>query len=39
LGLKGSEEEIKEAFVGFDTNNSGLVDVEEFKTAILKESD
>jgi len=34
LGLKGSEAEIKDAFKGVDTNNSGLVDIDEFITAI-----
>merc|ERR1712176_1688838 len=34
LGLKGSEEEIAESFQGVDTNNSGLVDIDEFITAI-----
>merc|ERR1711972_1275527 len=29
--------EIKEAFAGVDTNNSGLVDLDEFKTAIRGE--
>merc|ERR1711972_741277 len=37
LGLKGTEEEIKEAFKGVDTNNSGLVDINEFCTAIRGE--
>merc|ERR1712053_30631 len=34
LGLKGSEDEIKESFKSVDTNNSGLVDIDEFISAI-----
>ena len=35
LRLKGSEEEeINESFKNVDTNNSGLVDIDEFITAI-----
>ena len=34
LGLKGSEDEIQDSFASVDTNNSGLVDIDEFKTAI-----
>merc|ERR1712062_103583 len=37
LGLKGSEDEINDAFKSVDTNNSGLVDIDEFKTAIKGE--
>merc|ERR1712004_880835 len=37
LGLKGTEEEITDAFKGVDTNNSGLVDINEFKDAIRGE--
>merc|ERR1711979_106829 len=37
LGLKGSEDEIKDAFKSVDTNNSGLVDITEFKKAIKGE--
>merc|ERR1712087_319947 len=37
LGLKGTETEIKNAFAGVDTNNSGLVDLNEFMTAIKSE--
>jgi Ca2+-binding EF-hand superfamily protein len=37
LGLKGTEMEIKEAFKSVDTNNSGLVDLAEFKEAIRGE--
>ena len=36
-GLKGSEREIAGAFEGVDTNNSGLVDLDEFKNAIKGE--
>ena len=31
LGLKGNSEEISDAFKGVDTNNSGLVDLQEFQ--------
>jgi hypothetical protein len=34
LGLKGSEEEIKQAFGDVDTNNSGMIDLDEFCKAI-----
>merc|ERR1712004_490639 len=34
LGLKGSEDEITDAFKGVDTNNSGQVDIDEFISAI-----
>eukprot|EP00492_Amphilonche_elongata_P002336 TRINITY_DN2594_c0_g1_i1.p1 TRINITY_DN2594_c0_g1~~TRINITY_DN2594_c0_g1_i1.p1 ORF type:complete len:305 (+),score=98.53 TRINITY_DN2594_c0_g1_i1:158-1072(+) len=34
LGLKGSEDEIKESFKSVDTNKSGLIDLKEFQTAI-----
>merc|ERR550519_234554 len=34
LGLKGTEDEIKESFKTVDTNNSGLIDLKEFQTAI-----
>merc|ERR1712038_1054370 len=37
LGLKGSEGEIQDAYKGVDTNNSGLIDLDEFKTAIKSE--
>jgi Ca2+-binding EF-hand superfamily protein len=37
LGLKGSEGEINDAYKGVDTNNSGLIDIDEFKTAIKGE--
>jgi Ca2+-binding EF-hand superfamily protein len=37
LGLKGTEDEIVEAFQGVDTNNSGLVDLQEFQKAIKGE--
>merc|ERR1712187_886840 len=37
LGLKGSEEEINDAFISVDKNNSGLIDLDEFKTAIKSE--
>merc|ERR1712048_1030572 len=37
LGLKGTEEEIKDAFKSVDKNNSGLIDLNEFKTAIKAE--
>ena len=34
LGLKGTENEIKEAFTEVDGNNSGKIDIDEFKNAI-----
>merc|ERR1712146_508891 len=34
LGLKGSEDEINDSFKSVDTNNSGLVDIDEFINAI-----
>ena len=34
LGLKGTEDEIKDAFIGVDTNGSGVIDPEEFMKAI-----
>jgi len=34
LGLKGSEDEIKDSFQSVDTNKSGLVDLDEFIAAI-----
>ena len=37
LGLKGSESEISNAFKSVDTDDSGLVDLEEFMTAIRNE--
>merc|ERR1712062_293140 len=37
LGLKGSEDEIKDAFKKVDTNNSNFIDLEEFVTAITSE--
>jgi Ca2+-binding EF-hand superfamily protein len=37
LGLKGSEDEIAEAFKSVDADNSGLVDLSEFKKAIKSE--
>merc|ERR1712142_202676 len=37
LGLKGEESEIQGAFQSVDTNRSGLVDINEFKTAIKSE--
>ena len=37
LGLKGSEDEIQDAFNGVDKNNSGLIDLDEFVTAIKSE--
>jgi hypothetical protein len=37
LGLKGDEDEIKDAFKSVDTNSSGLVDINEFKKAIKGE--
>merc|ERR1712037_787854 len=37
LGLKGSESEIADAFKAVDTNKSGLIDINEFKTAIKSE--
>merc|ERR1712025_324062 len=37
LELKGSEEEIRDAFKKVDSNNSDLVDLDEFKTAIKSE--
>lgn len=37
LGLKGSETEIKEAFGNVDNNNSGMIDIDEFKNAIKGE--
>jgi TPP-dependent 2-oxoacid decarboxylase len=35
--LKGSDEEIAEAYEGVDTDGSGVIDIEEFKTAIKGE--
>merc|ERR1712238_44134 len=37
LGLKGTEDEIKDTFGEVDTNNSGLIDLKEFITAIKGE--
>ena len=37
LGLKGSEQEVRDAFRGVDTNNSGFIDLGEFQTAIMSE--
>merc|ERR1711879_893184 len=37
LGLKGTSDEIDEAFKSVDTNNSGLVDLQEFQKAIKDE--
>jgi Ca2+-binding EF-hand superfamily protein len=37
LGLKGSEEEIKESFTKVDTDGSGLIDLNEFIEAIRGE--
>jgi hypothetical protein len=37
LGLKGSEAEIQDAFKDVDTNNSGLIDVNEFCKSIKGE--
>merc|ERR1712025_178324 len=37
LELKGSEEEIRDAFKKVDSNNSDLVDLDEFKEAIKSE--
>ena len=37
LGLKGSEDEINDAFKGVDANNSGLIDLQEFIKAIKSE--
>lgn len=37
LGLKGSEEEINDAFLSVDTNNSGEIDINEFMKAIKSE--
>jgi len=37
LGLKGTEEEINEAYEGVDTDGSGVIDINEFKTAIKGE--
>jgi len=34
LGLKGSQEELRDAFNTVDQDKSGLVDVHEFKTAV-----
>ena len=37
LGLKGSEREVAEAFTSVDKNNSGLIDIDEFKNTIKNE--
>eukprot|EP00492_Amphilonche_elongata_P001168 TRINITY_DN1704_c0_g1_i1.p1 TRINITY_DN1704_c0_g1~~TRINITY_DN1704_c0_g1_i1.p1 ORF type:complete len:192 (-),score=57.63 TRINITY_DN1704_c0_g1_i1:126-701(-) len=37
LGLKGSDDEIAEAFHSVDKNESGTIDANEFKTAIKSE--
>merc|ERR1712110_545869 len=37
LGLKGTEDEIKDTFGEVDTNSSGLIDLKEFITAIKGE--
>jgi len=37
LGLKGSEDEIAEAFRGVDVDDSGFVDMSEFMAAIKGE--
>merc|ERR1711953_597874 len=37
LGLKGEEDEINDAFKSVDSNNSGKIDPNEFKTAIKGE--
>ena len=37
LGLKGTESEINDAFTNVDKNNSGLIDLNEFITAIKSE--
>merc|ERR1712187_866359 len=37
LGLKGTPSELDEAFTKVDTNGSGMIDLEEFITAIRNE--
>merc|ERR1711981_300303 len=37
LGLKGSEDEIRDAFKSVDTNGSGMIDIDEFIKAIKGE--
>ena len=37
MGLKGTDDEINEAFTSVDADGSGIVDIDEFKTAIKSE--
>merc|ERR1712110_709525 len=37
LGLKGSKDEIEDAFTSVDRDNSGVIDLDEFRNAIKSE--